>query len=96
MKHSAICKASGRRAKALRFQRLIFLRALAAGQSLPRGGISRLFLLLVVDLPRDALWLLARTFVPEREWLALRYGLEDAPGWRVRLQRQVLLSKSGT
>jgi hypothetical protein len=54
----------------------------------PPGGAARfLRLLLLVDRKRDAVLLTARAFYPEREWLTLRYGLENAPGWRVWLQR---------
>jgi hypothetical protein len=46
-----------------------------------------LFLLALVDRPAAALRLIWRTFVPDRTWLTLRYGLMDAPAWRVALQR---------
>jgi hypothetical protein len=68
-------------------RRFVSLQSLAEGRALPKGPLRRLFLLLLVDHPRDALRLLVRTFVPEREWLTRRYGLEGAPGWRIRLQQ---------
>ena len=45
------------------------------------------FLIALVDRPIDALYLVWRALVPEREWVRLRYGLENARGWRVWLQR---------
>ena len=51
-------------------------------------GLQRFwFLLALVDKPLDALKLLWRGVVPDRKWLELRYGLQDAPRWRVCLQR---------
>jgi hypothetical protein len=46
-----------------------------------------LFLLALVDRPAAAFHLMWRAFVPDRTWLTLRYGLKDAPGWRIGLQR---------
>lgn len=52
------------------------------------GGPKRFaFLLALVDRPIDALYLIWRALVPEREWVRLRYGLENTPGWRIWLQR---------
>jgi hypothetical protein len=31
--------------------------------------------------------LLRQAFFPDRIWLTLRYGLQDAPAWRIWLQR---------
>ncbi len=46
-----------------------------------------LFLLALVDRPRDAVRLVGQAVIPDREWLTLRYGLEDSPPWRVGVQR---------
>jgi hypothetical protein len=51
------------------------------------GAKRRLFLLSLVDRPRDAAVLLWRAVFPDREWLVLRYQLQDAPLWRIWLQR---------
>jgi hypothetical protein len=45
------------------------------------------FWLALVDQPEDALSLIWRTLMPDRTWLTLRYGLQDAPAWRIWLQR---------
>jgi hypothetical protein len=51
-------------------------------------GLRRFLLQLVlVDRVDDGCRLLWHTFVPESEWLVLRYGLESAPRWRVAIQR---------
>jgi len=52
------------------------------------AGPERLLLqLALVDRPWDAARLALHAVVPDREWLTLRYGLEEAPGWRILLQR---------
>jgi hypothetical protein len=61
--------------------------SLAKGRPLPRGPVRRLFLLLLVDRPVDAVVLVGRAFFPERRWFTLLYGLDDAPPWRIWLQR---------
>lgn len=53
-----------------------------AGQDL-RGGQARyLLLLLLVDRPRDMLYLVFRTFWPETEWMQARYGARPISRWR--------------
>jgi hypothetical protein len=61
--------------------------AAAENQHISSGPRRFLFLLFVVDRPVDSLHLLWRGIVPDRQWLILRYGLENAPPWRIRLQR---------
>jgi hypothetical protein len=68
-------------------RRFVSLRSLAEGRPLPEGPVRRVFLLLLVDRPADAVLLVVRAFFPERRWLALLYGLDDAPPWRIWLQR---------
>ncbi|MBU0491227.1 MAG: nucleotidyltransferase family protein [Chloroflexi bacterium] len=63
---------------------------------LQRRYVSRrrvyLLRLLLVDRTRDAARLLFRTFFPEKEWLAARYGLEDrGPRFAQRLRHLVLV-----
>ena len=54
----------------------------------PGSGPNRLLLLLVlVDRPADMLFLIWRALVPDHVWLTLRYGLQNAPAWRIWLQR---------
>ena len=51
-------------------------------------GLRRFFFLLaLVDKPAGVMNLVWRTLVPDRTWLILRYGLQEAPFWRVLLQR---------
>jgi hypothetical protein len=66
----------------------------------PEGGITGdkitglrkfVFLILLVDHPRSALQLAKHSLWPDRTWLTLRYGLTDAPAWRIALQRIVNL-----
>ncbi|MEI7824922.1 MAG: nucleotidyltransferase family protein [Chlorobiaceae bacterium] len=52
-----------------------------------KGPKRFLFLFALVDHPLDALKLLWQGVAPDRTWLTLRYGLQDAPKWRVFLQR---------
>lgn len=52
------------------------------------GGPKRfLYLLALVDSPVDALCLILQALFPDRAWLTLRYGLQDAPEWKVWWQR---------
>lgn len=46
-----------------------------------------LFYFILVDKPLDALMLVWRGVVPDRTWFILRYGLQNAPEWRIFLQR---------
>ena len=68
-------------------RKFAFSQLLAESQLLRNGPLRRLFLLLLVDRPVDAVVLLRQALFPEQEWLRLLYGLEDAPAWRVRLQQ---------
>jgi len=58
-----------------------------AGRTFRRGWQRRAFLLCLVDRPLDAIHLMTYAFFPERRWLILLYGLENAPPWRIRLQQ---------
>jgi hypothetical protein len=56
------------------------------------------FMLALVDRPADAVRLAWRAFYPDRLWLTLRYGLHEAPAWRIFIQTlwhplRVLLKK---
>ncbi|MBE2199114.1 MAG: nucleotidyltransferase family protein [Anaerolinea sp.] len=62
--------------------RFVLPESVLAGQDL-RGGQARyLLLLLLVDRPRDMLYLVFRTLWPEEEWLAARYGAQSVSRWR--------------
>jgi len=52
-----------------------------------KGLKKFLFYFILVDHPLDALKLLWRGVAPDRTWFMLRYGLQDAPKWRIFLQR---------
>jgi hypothetical protein len=73
--------------------RLWILRRFVSPQNLVEGikissGPKRfVFPLALVDQPADALYLIWRALMPDRTWLTLRYGLQDAPIWRVWVQR---------
>jgi hypothetical protein len=57
------------------------------GLRISSGPKRFLFLLALVDDPVDAIRLLWQAFFPDRIWLILRYGLQDAPAWRIWVQR---------
>ena len=62
-------------------------RNLVEGIKISSGPQRFVFLLALVDRPADALYLIWRALMPDRTWLTLRYGLQDAPAWRIWLQR---------
>ncbi len=62
-------------------------RNLVEGIKISSGPKRFVFLLALVDQPADALYLIWRALMPDRTWLTLRYGLQDAPVWRIWLQR---------
>lgn len=62
-------------------------RNLVEGIKISSGPKRFVFLLALVDRPADALYLIWRALMPDRTWLTLRYGLQDAPAWRIWLQR---------
>jgi hypothetical protein len=68
-------------------KRFISPQDLLEGINISSGPKRFAFLLALVDRPIDALYLIWRALVPEREWVRLRYGLENAPGWRIWMQR---------
>jgi hypothetical protein len=68
-------------------RRFVTAGLIVEGPELTGGAKRRLFLLSLVDRPRDAAVLLWRAVFPDREWLVLRYQLQDAPLWRIWLQR---------
>lgn len=51
------------------------------------GFFKFAFLMLLVDRPISALRLARQAVWPDRTWFTLRYGLSDAPFWRVAFQR---------
>ena len=61
--------------------------SLVIGIRISSGPLRFLFQLALVDRPADAFTLTWRAIIPDREWLVLRYGLQNAPIWRVWLQR---------
>ena len=73
------------RRRILRF--FVSPRSLLEGLEISSGPKRFVFLLALVDKPADAFFLVYRTLVPDRTWLTLRYGLQDAPAWRIWLQR---------
>jgi hypothetical protein len=68
-------------------KRFISPQNLIEGINISSGPKRFLFLLALVDRPTDALYLIWRTLIPDRTWLTLRYGLQDAPAWRFWFQR---------
>jgi hypothetical protein len=51
------------------------------------NGLKRfIFLLALVDKPSAACYLLWRGLIPDRQWLILRYDIQDAPAWRIWFQ----------
>ena len=73
--------------RCLLLRRFVPLRLVVEGLRISSGPKRFLFLLALVDDPVDAIRLLWRAFFPDRIWLTLRYGLQDAPAWRIYLQR---------
>jgi hypothetical protein len=68
-------------------KRFISPQNLMEGIKISSGPKRFVFLLSLVDQPADALYLIWRALMPDRTWLTLRYGLRDAPVWRIYLQR---------
>lgn len=68
-------------------RRFISPRKMIEGIHIIRGPKRFLFLLALVDRPAAAFHMIWRAFMPDRTWLTLRYGLKDAPEWRIWLQR---------
>jgi hypothetical protein len=68
-------------------RRFVTPQNLATGINISSGPKRFVFLLALVDRPADALYLIWRAVIPDRKWLILRYGLQDAPAWRICLQR---------
>lgn len=68
-------------------RRFIPLRLIVEGLRISSGPKRFIFLLALVDYPIDAIALLWQAFFPDRIWLTLRYGLQDAPAWRIWVQR---------
>lgn len=62
-------------------------REMVEGLDISVGPGRFLFLLALVDRPAAGFLLIRRAIVPDRAWVTLRYGLKDAPGWRIVLQR---------
>jgi hypothetical protein len=60
---------------------------LANGIKLSSGPMRFLFLLALVDKPIHAFYLLWHGIVPDRQWLTMRYELQEASNWRIWLQR---------
>ena len=67
-------------------RRFVSPRTLLEGLEISSGPKRFVFLLALVDKPADAFFLIYRTLAPDRTWLTLRYGLQDAPAWRIWLQ----------
>ena len=68
-------------------RRFISPQKLVEGIKISSGPKRFVFLLALVDKPDDAFYLIWRALMPDRTSLTLRYGLQDAPGWRIWLQR---------
>jgi hypothetical protein len=68
-------------------RRFVSARRIAEGLHLSSSSKRFLYLLALVDRPVDALVLVWREVLPDHVWLVARYGLQDAPRWRVWLQR---------
>jgi hypothetical protein len=68
-------------------RRFVSPRCLVMGIKIDGGLLHFIFQLALVDRPADAFTLIWRAFIPDHEWLILRYGLQNAPAWRVWLQR---------
>jgi hypothetical protein len=78
------------RPSALRYwilKRFISPQNLMEGINISSGPKRFVFLLALVDQPADALYLIRHALIPDRTWLTLRYGLQDAPAWRFWLLR---------
>lgn len=67
-------------------KRFISPQNLVEGMEFSSGPKRFIFLLTLVDQPADALYLIWRALIPDHTWLTLRYGLQDAPTWRIWLQ----------
>ena len=68
-------------------------RLFAEGLDLSSGPMRFLFLLSLVDRPRDAAFLVWRALFPDRLWLTLRYESPNASAWRIcRLRAGHLLN----
>ena len=68
-------------------KRFISPQKLVEGIKISSGPKRFVFLLALVDKPADAFYLIWRALMPDRTWLTLRYGLQDAPIWRIWFQR---------
>ena len=68
-------------------EKFVTPQGLCDGLVIREGPIRFIFLLTLVDKPLDALRLVWRTFFPDRRWFTLRYGLQNAPQWRVLQNR---------
>jgi hypothetical protein len=66
--------------------RFVSLRTILEGHLISSGHQRFIFLTALVDHPGDIIGLLRQAVFPDRTWLKLRYGLQDAPQWRVWLQ----------
>lgn len=62
--------------------RFVSPQSLLAGRDVRSGRARYLLLLLLVDRPRDMLYLIFRTLWPEAEWMAARYGQKPVSRWR--------------
>ena len=61
--------------------------ALCDGLDIRESSKRFVFLFALLDKPLDAIMLLWRTIVPDPSWFTLRYGLQNAPRWRIIMQR---------
>ena len=68
-------------------EKFVSPQGLFKGLVIREGPMRFIFLILLIDKPVDAMRLIWRTLVPDYKWLMLRYGLQDAPQWRIILQR---------
>ena len=68
-------------------EKFVSPQGLFKGLVITEGPMRFIFLILLIDKPVDAMRLIWRTLVPDHKWLTLRYGLQDAPQWRIILQR---------
>lgn len=62
--------------------RFVSPESLLAGRDVRSGRARYLLLLLLVDRPRDMLYLIFRTLWPEEAWLKARYGERPVSRWR--------------
>ena len=68
-------------------RRFVTPQDLVKGVNISSGPRRFAFLLALVDSPADGLYLIWRAVMPDLKWLTLRYGLQNAPMWRIWLQR---------